>query len=101
MTKTHDVQGPVADPSVIGNEAITATIGQLKDAWNRGAKDRYKLGELFSQLRSQVEAYRKNKKTGLTYNQAVSKTGVPRGTAERYREMYETVESSGIKADIF
>lgn len=101
MTNTHDVQGPVANPSVIGNEAITTTISQVKDAWNRGAKDRLKLGELFSQLRSQVEAYRKNKKTGLTYNQAVGKTGVPRGTAERYREMYETVKSSGIQADVF
>jgi len=101
MTKTHDVQGPIVDSSVIGDEAITTTISQVKDAWSRGAKDRLKLGELFSQLRSQVEAYRTNEKTGLTYNQAVSKTGVPRGTAERYREMYETVESSGIKADIF
>jgi hypothetical protein len=101
MTNTQDVQGPVANPDVIGNEVITTTINQVKDVWRRGAKDRLKLGELFSQLRSQVEAYRKDAKTGLTYNQAVAKTGVPRGTAERYREMYETVKSSGIQADVF
>ena len=101
MTKTHDVQEPVANPDVIGNEAITTTINQVKDVWRRGAKDRLKLGELFSQLRNQVEAYRKDEDTGLTYNQAVARTPVPRGTAERYREMYETVKSSGIQADLF
>src|SRR5579863_2399137 len=101
MTKMNDLQEPVANPIVIGNEAITTTINQVKDVWRRGAKDRLKLGELFSQLRNQVEAYRKDKKTGLTYNQAVAKTGVPRGTAERYRQMCEAVKSSGIQADVF
>ena len=101
MSNKQTLQGPVANPNVIGDEAITTTIGQLKDVWNRGAKDRLKLGELFSQLRREVEAYRKNERTGLTYNQAVAKTGVPRGTAERYREMYDVFKGSGIKADSF
>lgn len=100
MTNTHEVEGALANPDV-NDEAIATTIKQVKEVWRRGAKDRLKLGELFSQLRHQVEAYRRDDKTGLTYNQAVAKTGVPRGTAERYREMYETVSSSGIHADVF
>lgn len=100
MTNKNVVQERAAESDLIGNEAITLTITQVREAWGRGAEDRLKLGELFSQLRKQVQAYRKNSQ-GLTYNQAVAKTGVPRGTAERYRLMHETFTSYGIRADVF
>src|SRR5512133_2524744 len=100
MAHKNAVQEPIAKSDLIGNEAITTTIKQVREVWGRGAEDRLKLGELFSQLRSQVEAYKKDSQ-GLTYNQALAKTGVPRGTAERYRLMYETVKSSGVLAEVF
>jgi len=94
----------VADSS--GNETTTGfptqkdLIEQGKALWHNGASDRLKLGEIFSNLRANQDAYKKGK-DGLSYSQAVAKTGTPWSTAERYREMYEVARDNGIPADVF
>jgi hypothetical protein len=71
-----------------------------KALWTNGARDRLKLGEIFSKLRKNAPVYLKAK-NGLSYNQAVSKMGVPRGTAENYRAMWDTKEACGVSGDLF
>lgn len=85
----------------IGNEVISNIVNDARSLWKSGQNDRLKLGEKFSQLYHEVDRYTKSTKTGLTYAAAVAKTGVPRGTAERFRQMWETTEEYSIPADTF
>lgn len=90
-----------ADVAFIGNQAITDIVNNARSLWASGQDNRLKLGEKFSQLYHAVERYKKSAKTRLTYAGAVTKTGVPRGTAERYREMWEVKNEYSIPADAF
>ena|SRR5258708_29189926 len=82
-------------------EQITTTINQVRELWKQGVDNRLKLGEMFHNLRSQVDRYQKNHKDGLSYTAAVAQTGVPRGTAENYRSMWEAKEACGVSGDLF
>jgi hypothetical protein len=93
----------IADADVvelIGNQTITNMVKDVRSLWKEGQDNRLKLGEKFSLLYHEVERYRKSK-TGLTYASAVARTGVPRATAERYRQMWEVKEQHSIPADVF
>jgi hypothetical protein len=99
MKAIHSIS-PVAE-EIIGNETITNLVNDTRSLWQSGLDNRLKLGEKFSQLYHAVERYKKSTKTGLTYAGAVAKTTVPRGTAERLREMWETKEECSVPADTF
>src|ERR1700694_3463772 len=86
---------------IIGDATITNIVHDTRLLWQSGLDNRLKLGENFSQLYHAVERYKKSTKTGLTYAGAVAKTTVPRGTAERFREMWDTKEEYSIPADTF
>ncbi len=60
-----------------------------------------KMGEDFSHLRAETEAYQKNEKTGISYTEAVRRTGVPRSTAEFYRGLYQTCADYSIPTAVF
>jgi hypothetical protein len=100
LEKTARSINPVAE-GVIGDETITTLVNDARSLWQSGQDNRLKLGEKFSQLYHAVERYKKSTKTGLTYNGTVEKTTVPRSTAERLREMWETKEEYSIPADTF
>src|SRR5437660_5789108 len=89
--------------SIIGNAEITSLVMTARQKWASGIKDRLEIGKIFSNLRAAVTKYEhstKDKKK-LSYNEAVRLTGIPRGTAERYREMYEVCNDNDISADVF
>jgi len=86
---------------IIGNDTINNIVQDIRSQWQSGLDNRLKLGEKFSQLYRAVERYKKSTKSGLTYAGAVAKTTVPRGTAERLREMWETKEEYSVQADTF
>ena len=65
-------------------------IGEIKSLWSTTQNNYMKMGEHFSHLRAETETYHKNEKTGISYTEAVRRTGVPRSTAEFYRGLYES-----------
>jgi hypothetical protein len=96
MTTTN-----AAITAVKTNTAIDTLISAIKNLWGAAQSNYMKLGEHFSQLRSETEAYKKNEKTGISYAKAVQQTGVPRSTAEFYRSLYETCADNGIPTAVF
>lgn len=88
---------------VIGNVEITKLVTTARTQWASGTKARLELGETFSKLRAAVDKYSRTNKDGdnLSYNEAVRLTGVPRGTAERYRQMFNVCDVNEIPADAF
>jgi len=101
MSKIDSAVINSAAEEIIGNQTITNLVNDARSLWQSGQDNRLKLGENFSRLYREVERYRKSAKSGLTYAGAVAKTTVPRGTAERFREMWETREEFSIPADTF
>jgi hypothetical protein len=59
------------------------------------------LGEHLSHLRAETERYRASESTGISYAEAVRRTGVPRSTAEFYRSLYETCADFSIPIPVF
>src|SRR5450755_3099241 len=89
--------------AVIGNAEITKSVISIRTKWAAGNKDRFVLGQLFSELRAAVDKYTRTTedKQKVSYNEAVRQTGVPRGTAELYRGMFEICHTNKIEADVF
>jgi hypothetical protein len=88
----------IAQPQNSG--VVNDIIESIRSTWKKGEEDRLKLGEQFSELRKETANYKKGK-SGLSYNQAVEKTGVPHSTAEKYRGMYESCRDHKIPANNF
>jgi hypothetical protein len=103
MTNTKETKETKTntDSEMIGNETITHIVQDARLLWKSGQDNRMKLGEKFSQLYHEVERYKQSNKTGLTYTGAVIRTGVPRSTAERLRQMAEVKNEFMIPGDAF
>jgi hypothetical protein len=88
---------------MIANAEITELVTSVRSKWVSGVEDRLELGKLFSDLRKAVEKYTRTSKDKkkVSYNEAVRLTGVPRGTAELYRGMFEICDKNKIDADVF
>src|SRR4051812_44445429 len=76
-------------------------IGEIKSLWSTTQTHYMKLGEQLSQLRAETGAYQNNEQTGISYTEAVRRTGVPRSTAEFYRGLYETCADHSIPTAMF
>jgi hypothetical protein len=76
-------------------------IGEIKNLWSTTQNNYMKMGEHFSHLRAETETYQKNDKTGISYSEAVRRTGVPRSTAEFHRGLYETCADYSIATAVF
>lgn len=86
---------------ILGNAEISRHISTARTQWASGSQARFELGEIFSKLRASIEKYNKDEDKGISYNEAVRLTGVPRGTAEHYRHMYEICDTNDIPNDAF
>jgi len=89
--------------ALIGNTEITEKVISIRSRRLSTVKDRLELGKLFSELRAAVDKYTRTSKdkNKVSYAEAVRLTGVPRGTAELYRQMYEVCKGNDIPADVF
>jgi hypothetical protein len=102
-TKPPTKEAPITaeKPALTGLEQINSTINAIRGLWGKGKEARLELGKLFSQLRAQTLPYERGSTDGKSYTQAVAETGVPRGTAEGYRNMYEVLQAAKIPADTY
>jgi hypothetical protein len=98
-TKEPSKSNP-ATSEQIKADAIEQTVIEIRKLWKAGADNRLELGEYFSKLRKLTEPYRHDK-DGLSYAASVARTGVPRGTAESYRHMWDAKEACEISTDLF
>jgi len=78
-----------------------ALIVEIKSLWSTTQTQYMKLGEHFSQLRAETETYQRNETTGISYTEAVRRTGLARSTAEFYRGLYETCADHNIPTAMF
>jgi hypothetical protein len=88
---------------VIGNTEITKLVASARSKWASGSKDRFELGQVFSELRAAVDKYTRTSKdtNKVSYAEAVRLTGTPLGTAELYRQMYDIRKDNDILPDVF
>ena len=84
-----------------GNKEIDPLVASIRPLWQDGQSNRLTLGELFSKLRKETQPFEKDSANGLTYTSAVRLTGVPRSTAEKYRQMWEVSNEHKIPAQVF
>jgi gas vesicle protein len=98
---TNDGKTSADVVEIIGNKTITDIIKETASLWKGGENNRLQLGEKFSLLYREVARYKRSARTNLTYAGAVARTTVPRGTAERYRQMWEVKQEFSIPADVF
>jgi len=88
---------------VTGNVEITKLVASARSKWAAGSKDRFALGEIFSNLRAEVDKYTRTSedKNKVSYAEAVRLTGTPLGTAELYRQMYDVCDHNKVEPDVF
>lgn len=88
---------------VIGNAEITDKVISIRSLRHNTVKDRLELGKQFSELRAAIDKYTRTTEdeNKVSYAEAVRLTGVPRGTAELYRQMYEVCKNTQIEPDVF
>jgi hypothetical protein len=75
-----------------GNAEIDSRVENISKLWHKGEKDRLTIGKYFSELKAETKPYKQDSGSGLSYTSAVKLTGVPRATAELYRQMYEATQ---------
>lgn len=82
-------------------QKIKNKIEDIRLNRSKGAAAAFEQGKRFVELRTLTKPHEKGEKTGLSYSKSVAKTGYSWPTAERYRNLYETVTNAGISPDIY
>jgi hypothetical protein len=99
MPETQHQNTVVNPPTTYGS--IENHIADVRQRWSAMSKNLIEIGEALSNLRIATVAYRKNHKSGMTYNQAVAKTGIPHATAELYRKTFELCKEHSISVTLY
>lgn len=100
MTTAEQKVSPTKKDAKVSPRAETL-IGEIRSLWSTTQTSYMKMGEHFSHLRAETERYQASDRTGISYAEAVRRTGVPRSTAEFYRRLYETCADFNISTAIF
>jgi Ribonuclease G/E len=101
VTSTPGTPDVVRQQTPTSNAAVQTLIKDIRTRWSEHERSSWKLGESLSKLRKATELYRKNDKTGMTYNAAVKQTGISHATAELHRKTYELCKSNRVSMKTF
>jgi len=82
-------------------QQIENLIETIQKERRKGADAAFEQGKRFADLRELTASYEKDTKSGLSYHKSVLRTGYAWATAERLRNMYDTVTAAKIPADIY